>query len=131
MPGLSDDSEAEFIRAVSACVPDGIWNTVRLPILTYQPCRLSGEAIYNAVCLAFDMTDLIVVIHNLTLYQEHLTIIYIADFTRLILSQSKAISIDNDGLKGLCGVVITLVEHVLDYKEFQLWDVSSHLSMLV
>ena len=91
---------------------------------------MSGEAISDAVCLAFDMPDVIVVIHNFTLYQEHWMIIYIANISGLILSQYRAITIDDDWLNRPRSVVITHLLHVLDSNEFQLQDIPLHLSML-
>ena len=75
------------------------------------------------------MPDFIVILNNVTLDHEHSAVVNVRDVSRLILFQSRVITIYDNSLIGLGSVNVTLVKHIFYSKEFELRNVPSYLSM--
>ena len=90
VPGLSDDSEAEFIP-VNLGKASGMNLTVRLTVFLCQPFRSSGETICDTVCLSLDVSDLIVIRHQIALYSKKVSVVDITYVTCLILPEALTI----------------------------------------
>ena len=82
--GLSENSEAEFIPGALGTVSCTAL-TVRLSVLSNYPLRTPGETICDAVCLSLDVSDLIIISHEIRLYFEKTAVVNVCYVTSLIL----------------------------------------------
>ena len=94
VPGLSENSEAEFIPGALGTISCTTL-TVRLSVLSNYPLRTLGGTICESVCLSLDVSDLIIISHEIRLYFEKTAVVYVSYVTGLVLLKTLAIRVDN------------------------------------
>ena len=67
------------------------------------------------------MLYLVVIMHDITLYSCHSFVIYVTNVPHLEVLNATAITINYDWFARMGSVEITLIEHVFDSKELNLW----------